>query len=864
MRLKCVQILLILMLLFSSSVFSQSWNSVYKIGSTPSDKAISVRSDTAGNILVSGYFSDSIALGNGVSLTRKGSGKEAFVAKYNSQGTAQWGISGGHYFDDRVLGMDLDRAGNTFFTGTCWGDITLNGLTLSNPPNTCCDQCFVYKADINGNIVWGNMAGGNGDDQGLDIATDYNGNSYVAGFMNAGGTMIFGDTMNVTGVNTGTHVYNYWVGKIDSAGNWKWATTFGNLPWDPAANKYVERDIAIRLGEDGDMYVTGGFDGTRTFGNTTLTSVGGTDVFLLKMTTDGVIQWAISGGSDEDDWANGVGTDSLGHVYITGEHRDSLYFGTVLIKNFKRRDVFVAKFDANDGTCIWGKRAGSDEGGERGNDIYADKNCNIFLTGEVGAKAKFGADIVTDSVGSPHMFVARISPDGEWIWATTGGTIDSMDIRSNSIFAGRNKELFISGNFRGYSVFGDSSLTSAGKTDGFWASITDLSPYNNCIDFVPVPYVNAQVLSIQSPVDSICGSKVYPEFTLTNIGNLTMTSAIIEYTLDGGTPVVYTWYGSLDSLETALVNLPSSPVTPGNHTIQIKVTLTNGGSDTDTTNNIMSGGFYIINIPTIPLPYLEGFESGVFPPNGMILFNPDNGITWEETALAAALGSKSCRIRNLSNNTIGAVDEIRLPALDFSIFGNPQLNFDVAYASYTQGASDTLEVLISVDCGETYQVIDRLSGAGLATAPPTTSPFVPNTDQWNHRVYSLSAYGNNPSAKIIFRNISGYENHLYLDNINIYGFPTAIENTGEYQPQIVLYPNPATNFINVNYSTIRSGEEVSVELMDITGRVLSSWSKIPVTGKNEWELGLGNLAKGMYFLRFREGNFATQRLFSVK
>ncbi len=863
MKSKPLQILLFLFL-FNNQSFTQTWNWVNRIGGVPSDKAITVKADTAGNILVSGYFQDSINLGNGVALTPKGNGKEAFVVKYNDQGIAQWGISGGRYFDDRVLGMDLDRAGNTFFTGTCWNSIELNGIALNNPPNTCCDQCFVYKADVNGNILWGNMAGGNGDDQGLDIATDYNGNSYVAGFMNSGGTMVFGDTMNVTGVNTGTHVYNYWVGKLDSVGNWKWATTFGNLPWDPAANKYVERDIAIRLGEDGDIYVTGGFDGTRTFGNTTLTSVGGTDVFLLKMTTDGVIQWAISGGSDEDDWANGVATDSLGHVYITGEHRDSMYFGTVLIKNFKRRDVFVAKFDATNGTCIWGKRAGSDEGGERGNDIHADKNCNIILTGEVGAKAKFGADILTDSVGSPHLFVARIDPDGEWLWATTGGTIDSMDIRSNSIFIGRNKELFICGNFRGYTVLGDSTFNSKGKTDCFVASLTDLAPYNNCNDFIPVPFVNAEVMSIQSPVDSICGNKIYPEFTLTNIGNLTMTSATIQYIVDGGTPIIYTWYGSLDSLETDLVSLPSSPITPGNHTIEIKVTFANGGADTDTLNNIMSGAFYIINIPTLPLPYLEGFESGIFPPNGMIIYNPDNGITFEETALAAALGTKSCLIRNVSNNTIGTIDEIRLPALDFNIFNNPQLNFDVAYASYTQGASDTLEVLISTDCGETYQVIDRMSGTSLSTAPPTTSPFVPTIDQWEHKVYSLSLYGNSPSAKIIFRNISGYENNLYLDNINIYGFPTAIENGSIHQSQVLLYPNPASDFVRVGYTTTRANETISVELMDITGRTLQSWVKNPVEGKNEWEFGVSHLAKGMYFLKFKEGNYSTQKLFSVK
>jgi hypothetical protein len=487
---KILQIILLIVFI-SLNVNAQSWNWVNTIGTPGSDKVINVRSDASSNVIVSGYFSEDVNLGNGVILTRTTSGgtsKEAFVAKYDSNGVCQWAKSAGGWFDDRVLGMDIDNDGNVYITGTCWFSIQMGPFYVNDPTgSSCCDQTFVAKLDKNGNWIWTNMAGGMGDDQGLDIVTDATGNSYIAGFMaddvgmvlNGSGTATF-----ISPTNIGTHIYNYWVAKIDSSGVWQWGRSFGNLPWDPMVFKYVERDNAIAMDGEGNLYIAGGFDGTQQFGDDTLTSNGGTDIFLMSYDTSGNFRWAISGGSEKDDWCNGVAADSMGHVYITGEHRDSFNFGSVYIKNYDKRDVFIAKFDASNGSCIWGKRAGSKVGSERGNDVFANRHCKVYVVGDIGEKSNFGGDIETDSTGSINSFLARISVDGDWMWAVTGGSSESND-RCNAVAVAPNQAIYVGGNFKLPATYGLINVPNAGKTDGFFSAVRDVSQLDTCGEVSP-------------------------------------------------------------------------------------------------------------------------------------------------------------------------------------------------------------------------------------------------------------------------------------------------------------------------------------------------------------------------------------------
>lgn len=483
------RLLIGLVLLLGTGMYmhAQNWVWAQRLGNVKSDKVTCIKTDGQGYIYIAGYFSTNTPIGtNGLMLnfTANANSKEAFIAKLDSTGYCYWAKSGGQYFDDRVLGMDVDSAGNSTITGTFWEGAGINfpPINVTGSAWGSNDQCFIVRFNTNGNPVWGNFvcgdnvtpSGGNyRDDQGLDVAMDKHGNSYVVGFMTTVTLYCGGNTVTATNPNTGTHKHCYWLAKINSNGVFQWARTFGRLPWDAAANKYIERDIAVAVDETNGVYITGGFDGTAQFGTNSFTSGGGYDIFAMKYDTSGNFIWSTQGGSNKDDWSNGICSDKNGSIYITGEHRDSLIMDTILVKNYDGRDVFVIKMDAATGKPIWGKRAGSVLGSERGNDIWADDHCNVYVVGDINEGAKFGDNIIIPSNGdSIQGFVAKISPEGKWTWVATGGGQDNND-RCNAVAKGKGAQLYAAGYFRSSAVYGNSGLTSVGSSDGFFARLHD-------------------------------------------------------------------------------------------------------------------------------------------------------------------------------------------------------------------------------------------------------------------------------------------------------------------------------------------------------------------------------------------------------
>ncbi|MBK6537329.1 MAG: hypothetical protein IPG09_05975 [Ignavibacteria bacterium] len=93
------------------------------------------------------------------------------------------------------------------------------------------------------------------------------------------------------------------------------------------------------------------------------------------------------------------------------------------------------------------------------------------------------------------------------------------------------------------------------------------------------------------------------------------------------------------------------------------------------------------------------------------------------------------------------------------------LKFDNAYAPYTDGSTDSLEILTSSNGGTTFISLVRLWGnnttGNLNTTAASSTLFTPTAAQWATKKYSLPVGTN----KVKFRARSGFGNNLFLDNI---------------------------------------------------------------------------------------------------
>jgi hypothetical protein len=135
----------------------------------------------------------------------------------------------------------------------------------------------------------------------------------------------------------------------------------------------------------------------------------------------------------------------------------------------------------------------------------------------------------------------------------------------------------------------------------------------------------------------------------------------------------------------------------------------------------------------------EFFETS-FPPAGWRLVNPDNGITFKKFTGANGPsfgGNSAVQMEFYSYSASGRKDTL-YTNLYSGLETTDTVKFDWAYAVYT-GYADSLVVKLSTNGGQTFPYeIFRKGGAGLATAPATTSSFIPNSSQWLTFAYPLT------------------------------------------------------------------------------------------------------------------------------
>ncbi len=165
---------------------------------------------------------------------------------------------------------------------------------------------------------WARTWGGSYRDKGYAVATDGSGNVYVTGWFE--GTVDF-DPDGDGDPHTSNGIYDVFLSKFDSSGNFEWARTWGGSNWDEG--------LGVAIDDSGNVYITGYYCYTVDFnpdGGDPHTSNGWTDGFLSKFNSSGNFEWARSWGGSNRDPGNGVATDDSGNIYVTGYFQKTVDF----------------------------------------------------------------------------------------------------------------------------------------------------------------------------------------------------------------------------------------------------------------------------------------------------------------------------------------------------------------------------------------------------------------------------------------------------------------------------------------------------------------------------------------------------------
>lgn len=293
----------------------------------------------------------------------------------------------------------------------------------------------------------------------VGTAVDAAGNLYVAGDCNAA---TFGTTTLASAGGTG------YVAKLTSRGTYEWVVAL------TAAEASFIADLAVDA--DGNTYVTGGFiSPTLTFGATTLTHISPgnwSTGFIAKLSPAGEWLWATGFGGPQGAAGASLCLDDTGHVFVTGNFRDTITFGaTALTGDWGYDHLFVAKLSTS-GDIQW---AVSTNGGSGiGRRVAVDGDGNCYLTGDFEYGIRCGA-MALGPRGKRDLFVAKLTPTGAWAWVVSAGGSD--DEVARGLVVDSHGDVVVTGSFSSSSLpFGSlQSLRNSGAPgtdDLFVAKLT--------------------------------------------------------------------------------------------------------------------------------------------------------------------------------------------------------------------------------------------------------------------------------------------------------------------------------------------------------------------------------------------------------
>lgn len=342
-----------------------------------------------------------------------------------------------------------------------------------------CTSVFLFSADVlaqtNFAFDWGEAWGGASHETDIQVATDSNGNVFIAGSFESS------DVDFNPGLGTdihSTHQYSdVFLTKYNSDGSYGWTKTWGGISNDYGQGLYVD--------STGNIYVAGYFADTVDFNPDPvvedLHSAGHFDSFLTKFDTNGNHLWARTWGGTKYDVASDVVADSSGRVTVAGWFQGTPDFDpgpgvdtrTVHGDSYDF-DLFISRFDSN-GNYYWVKTYGG-TGYERGNALALDDFDNVYAIGDFRGNADFDPGAGTDfrqAVGLEDGFIMKLDPSGATVWLKTIGG-QGYD-HPEDVSIGADGSVYVTGWFEMTADFdpggGEFSLTPTAERDAFLLSI---------------------------------------------------------------------------------------------------------------------------------------------------------------------------------------------------------------------------------------------------------------------------------------------------------------------------------------------------------------------------------------------------------
>jgi hypothetical protein len=281
--------------------------------------------DTAGNVLLTGFFQNDVNFG-GATLTSAGL-YDIFLAKFNSDGMHLWSRRFGDAgADQNGKAVAVDSMGNVYLAGDVGGSTDFgNGAMMASATKVA----FVGKFDSLGVPMWVKLSTGMGTDKaGANaVAVGPNGEVAIGGNFRGAFDLGGGSVTNLSGDDA-------FVTLFDNMGMHTFTKTYGDVDSQTA--------LGVAVAANGDVITTGNYSGMMDVGTgMPVTSAGGFDGYSVRWDNKGCTRWLRTYAGNMAHLTQGLALDpTTGGFAITGSFNGTADFGTGAL-TASEDDVFL-------------------------------------------------------------------------------------------------------------------------------------------------------------------------------------------------------------------------------------------------------------------------------------------------------------------------------------------------------------------------------------------------------------------------------------------------------------------------------------------------------------------------------------------
>lgn len=428
-----------------------------------------------------------------------------WIVKINTDGSKAWDKRFGGANRDFLKSMIVSHDGGYLLGGLSYSDISGD----KTEPSRGSEDTWIVKIDENGNKLWDKSFGGRYYDP-LDAMVATQDGGYLLG-----ATLASGISGDVTAELKGET--DYWLIKIDSAGNKLWDKSFGG-----SGTEFLK--TITPTNDNG--YLIGGFSYSDISGDKTENSKGEYDHWIVKIDANGNKLWDKTFGGIGDDRVNCVIPTTDGNYLLAGSS-SSFISGDKTDDPPGFVDTWLLKIDRN-GNKLWDK---SFENKSFSDDIYKVQVVTTLDNGYLVGRS------YTSEQKFYEYWVMKLENNGNKLWDKTYG--GASDDHFSSILP-TSYGSYLLGGSSSSAISGDKSESTQGYSNDYWVL----------------------KINICQPVTTFCGGQTYT-LTATNCAGTIQwstgaTGNSIQVSTGGTYTATCTINGELSLASNSIIIAPST------------------------------------------------------------------------------------------------------------------------------------------------------------------------------------------------------------------------------------------------------------------------------------------------------------------